>query len=55
LLGGPVFVDLGVGLLFPTVRDRVFLAPETTVHVVPWVGGLGELALGVEFGDQDAK
>jgi hypothetical protein len=51
-LGARWFVELGAGILFPLVRDRVLLTPDTTVHRVPAVGALGELSVGVEFGDQ---
>jgi hypothetical protein len=50
------FAELGGALLFPTIRDTVFIEPkmaDTIVYRVPWVGGLGELALGFEFGDQN--
>jgi hypothetical protein len=52
---GPVFAEIGGGVLFPMVRDRVYLAPDITVHQVPWIGALGEFALGVRFGDQTAN
>jgi hypothetical protein len=53
-LGARWFAELGAGVLFPLVRDRVLLTPDTTVHRVPAVGALGELSIGVEFGDQEA-
>jgi hypothetical protein len=49
---GPAFVELGAALLFPLVRDTVVILPERSVYEVPALGGLGECALGVEFGDQ---
>lgn len=52
---GPVFIELGTALLFPTVRDHVVIRPDTPVYAVPAVGALGECALGVEFGDQTAN
>jgi hypothetical protein len=55
LVAGSVFAELSGGALFPTIRDRVYLAPGTTVHEVPWIGGVGEFALGVDFGDQVAR
>ena len=48
-VGGPSFVDLGGGVLFAAVQDRVFLSPDVTVHSVPALGGRGEIALGVAF------
>jgi hypothetical protein len=54
-VAGLVFAELSGGALFPVVRDRVYLAPGTTVHEVPWIGGMGEFALGVDFGDQVAR
>jgi hypothetical protein len=46
-----VFLDLGGGVLFAAVQDRVFLdgSPPVTVDRVPAFGGRGEIALGVEF------
>jgi hypothetical protein len=49
---GPVFIEWGVAVMFPTVRDQVKILPSTSVYDVPALGLLGELALGVEFGDQ---
>jgi hypothetical protein len=55
---GPAFLELGGALLFPTVRDNVVIqqgastSNVSSVYKVPAVGGLGEFALGVEFGDQ---
>jgi cell division septation protein DedD len=48
------FVDLGVGVLYAAIEDRVFLqgspeVPEVNVHTVPTFGGRGEVALGLEF------
>jgi hypothetical protein len=48
-LGGPAFLDLGGGLLFPVVQDRVYLSPDVTVYTVHVVGGRGDAAVGVEF------
>jgi cell division septation protein DedD len=48
----PFFVEIGGAVLFPTVQDRVYLEPGFTVHEVPWIGGLGEIRVGVEFRDQ---
>ena len=47
-----LFFDLGLGATFTAVQDRVYLRPDTTVHDAPSWGFLGELALGVDFGDQ---
>jgi hypothetical protein len=49
-----VFVDLGGGVLFAAIEDRVFLqgspeVPEVNVYTVPTFGARGEVALGVEF------
>ena len=46
-----VFVDLGGGVLFAAIEDRVYLqgSPDVSVHTVPTFGGRGEVALGVEF------
>jgi hypothetical protein len=52
--GGFWFLELGCALLFPTVRDRVLIAPSQFVYRVPAVAGLTEIALGFEFGDQNA-
>jgi hypothetical protein len=49
---GVAFFELGGALLFPTVHDTVVIQRGATVYPVPGVGGLGEFALGVEFGDQ---
>ena len=48
-VAGPLFADVGGGLLFALVEDRVYLAPDITVYTVPAVGGRGEVAVGVEF------
>jgi hypothetical protein len=48
------FGELGAGALFPLVRDRVVLTPDTTVHRTPAAGVLGEIAVGLELGDQGA-
>jgi hypothetical protein len=53
---GRLFAEAGAALLFPTVRDRVYVDTNPgvdTVYRLPAVGGLGELSLGVEFGDQN--
>jgi hypothetical protein len=47
-----LFFDLGLGAAFTAVKDRVFLEPNTTVHDAPTAGFLGELSVGVDFGDQ---
>jgi hypothetical protein len=44
----PLFVHLGVGALFPFVRDR-FLLGTTVVHTVPALAVRGEVGLGVRF------
>ncbi len=44
-----LFLDLGGDVLFPLIRDRVYLAPDITVDQVPMVGVGTELGLGVEF------
>src|SRR5262249_51838300 len=43
------FLELGGNLLFPLIRDRVYLAPDITVHEVPPVGAGADLGAGVEF------
>jgi hypothetical protein len=48
-VGGLSFADLGGGVLFAAIQDRVFLSPDVTVHSVPALGGRGEIALGVAF------
>lgn len=50
---GAGFVDLGTALMFATVRDHVKILPAATVYDVPALGVLGEIAIGVEFGDQN--
>ncbi len=52
---GPAFVDGGVALAFTAVRDRVFLAPDSTVHRAPAAGVLAELSIGCEFGDRNGS
>jgi hypothetical protein len=52
-LASPLFVELGGGAMVPVLRDRVFLLPDITVHRVPSVGFLGQIAVGVEFGDRN--
>lgn len=52
-LASSIFVDMGAGLTVPALHDRVYLAPSFTVHDVPWLGFVGELGLGVEFGDRN--
>jgi len=48
----PLFLELGGAWLAPVVRDTVLILPNRVVYAVPAQGALGELALGVEFGDQ---
>jgi hypothetical protein len=48
-VAGPLFVELGGGLLYAVTQDWVFLAPSIGVYTVPPVGGRGEAAVGVEF------
>ena len=50
-----LFLELAGAMLFPVIRDQVLILPSDTVYQVPRVGGLGELALGFEFGDQNRK
>jgi hypothetical protein len=57
---GRFFAELGGALLFPTIRDRIVLdepkgQPTQVVDEKHKVGGLGELALGFEFGDQSSN
>lgn len=52
-LVAPLFLELGGGAMFPILHDRVFLQPELTVHQVPNVGFLGQMGLGIEFGDRN--
>ena len=52
---GSVFAELGGALLFPTGQDTVLILPASVVYRVPAVAGLGELSLGVEFGDQNPR
>jgi len=49
---GPAFLEWGAAVMFPIVRHEVKVLPNTSVYEVPALGVLGELALGVEFGDQ---
>jgi hypothetical protein len=49
----PLFIDAAAGLTLPALRDHVYLKPRFTVHDVPWLGFIGEIGLGVEFGDQN--
>jgi hypothetical protein len=52
----PFFLELGGGAMLPIWRDRVFLEPDMpgmTIHQVPPVGFLGEIAIGVEFADRN--
>jgi hypothetical protein len=46
---GPIFADLAAAIVFPVTRDRIYLAPDITVHQVGVVTALGEFALGVGF------
>lgn len=50
---GPVFVEGGAALMFATIQDQIKILPGTPVYDVPAFGALGEVALGVEFGDQN--
>lgn len=52
-LASPVLLELGGAAVFPAWHDRVFFQPDLTVHQVPNVGWLGEIALLVEFSDQN--
>jgi hypothetical protein len=52
-LAPPVFLELGGGAVIPAWHDRVFFQPDLTVHQVPDVGWLGEMAVGVEFTDRN--
>jgi hypothetical protein len=55
-LADRLFAEAGAALLFPTVRDRVYVDTNSgvdTVYRIPDVGGLAEISLGVEFGDQN--
>ncbi len=52
-LAPPVFVEVGGGAVVPALHDRVFLEPNITVHQVPNLGWLGEIAVQVEFPDQN--
>jgi hypothetical protein len=52
-LARPVLLELGAAAVFPAWHDRVFFQPDLTVHQVPNVGWLGEIALLVEFPDQN--
>ncbi len=50
---GPLFAELGGAVLFPTTHDTVLIHPSPIVYHVPAAASLGELSLGVEFGDQN--
>jgi len=39
-----IYLEIGGGAVFPVWRDRVFFEPDITVHQVPNVGWLGEIA-----------
>ena len=52
-LAWPLFVELSGGAMFPILHDRVFLQPNFTVHRVPYVGFLGQMGVGIEFGDRN--
>lgn len=52
-LAPPLFLELGGGAIVPAWHDRVFLEPNMTVHQVPAVGFLGQMAVGIEFGDRN--
>jgi len=49
----PFFLELGGGLMVPTWHDHVFLEPNLEIHKVPYLGFLGQIALGLEFGDRN--
>jgi hypothetical protein len=49
VVAGPLFADLAGALMFPVTRDRVYLAPDITLHQVGLAAGSGEIALGVAF------
>jgi hypothetical protein len=46
---GPFSLDVAGGVVFPIVRDLVYIGPAQPVYTAPWVGGLGELAVGFAF------
>ena len=48
-----VLLEIGGGAVVPVWHDRVFFEPEVTVHQVPNLGWLGEIAFHVEFADQN--
>jgi hypothetical protein len=52
-LAPPIFLEIGGGAVIPAWHDRVFLQPDLTVHQVPRVGWLGEIAVGVELTDRN--
>jgi hypothetical protein len=51
----PLFLEIGGAWLAPVIRDTVLILPNRVVYAVPALGALGELALGVEFGDQPRR
>lgn len=56
-LASPLYLELGGGVMIPAWHDRVFLDlhPDVTVHTVPNLGFLGQIAVGIEFGDRNRK
>ncbi len=52
-LAPPVSLELGGGAMVPAWHDHVFFEPNTTVHQVPNLGWVGEIAVHVEFADQN--
>jgi hypothetical protein len=46
-VAGPLFLELGVFLLLPVTRPRVFLAPDATVSDVGAIAAGGTLSVGV--------
>ena len=49
----PFFLEIGGGTMVPAWNDHVYLEPNITVHRVPRLGWLGEIAVGVEFTDRN--
>jgi hypothetical protein len=45
----PAFLDLGLGVTFPLIRDRFFFQPDTTVYRPPAAGLVARAGLGVRF------
>lgn len=52
-LAPPLFVELGGGVMVPAWHDHVFLEPNLDIHRVPYLGFLGQIALGIEFADRN--